>query len=169
MVSARTSPATSSRASAKLTGYQALWFARSREGSDDYSRMARQKCVMTALLTQVSPKQALTNFQEIAEASSAMIKTDVPGGALGDFAQLAMRARDQKVSTVSLVPPQVNTANPDLDKVHAMVKAAIDRAEGKAPAPTQAKKKPGKVTGGSIGSRNDGYVANETDDVAAAC
>lgn len=153
----------------KLTGYQALWFARSREGSDDYSRMARQKCVMTALLTQVSPKQALTNFQEIADASSAMIKTDVPGGALGDFAQLAMRARDQKVSTVSLVPPQVNTANPDMDKIHAMVKAAIDRAEGKAPKPAKAKKKPAKVTGGSVGSRNDGYVANETDDVAAAC
>ena len=26
----------------------------------------------------------------------------------------------------------------------------------------------GKVTGGSLGSRNDGYAANETDDVAAA-
>ncbi|HVK28432.1 MAG TPA: LCP family protein [Nocardioides sp.] len=154
----------------KLTGYQALWFARSREGSDDYSRMARQKCVMTALLTQVSPKQALTNFQEIAKASSAMIKTDVPGGALADFAQLALRARDEKVATVSLVPPQVDTAHPDLDEVHAMVRAAIDRSEGDAkPATGKKKKGSGKVTGGSLGSRNDGYVANETDDVAAAC
>lgn len=154
----------------KLTGYEALWFARSREGSDDYSRMARQKCVMTALLTQVSPKQALTNFQEIAKASSAMIKTDVPGGALDDFAQLALRARDEKVATVSLVPPQVDTAHPDLDEVHAMVRAAIDRSEGDAkPAAGRKKKDDGKVTGGSLGSRNDGYVANETDDVAAAC
>lgn len=154
----------------KLTGYEALWFARSREGSDDYSRMARQKCVMTALLTQVSPKQALTNFQEIAKASSAMIKTDVPGGALDDFAQLALRARDEKVATVSLVPPQVNTAHPDIDKVHEMVRAAIDRSEGDAkPGAGRKKKGDAKVTGGSLGSRNDGYVANETDDVAAAC
>lgn len=153
----------------KLTGYEALWFARSREGSDDYSRMARQKCVMTALLTQVSPKQALTNFQEIAKASSAMIRTDVPGGALGEFAQLALRARDEKVATVSLVPPQVDTAHPDLDKVHAMVRGAIDRSEGDAKPSAGRKKGSGKVTGGSLGSRNDGYVANETDDVAAAC
>ena len=154
----------------KLTGYEALWFARSREGSDDYSRMARQKCVMTALLTQVSPTQALTNFQEIAKASSAMIETDIPGGALGDFAKLALRARGEKVSTVSLVPPQVNTARPDLDKVRAMVRAAIDRSEGDAkPAANRKQRGNGKVTGGSLGSRNDGYTANETDDVAAAC
>ena len=154
----------------KLNGYEALWFARSREGSDDYSRMARQKCVMTALLTQISPRQALTNFQEIAQASSAMIRTDLPGGALTDFAELAMRAREEPVATVSLVPPQVDTANPDIDKVHAMVERAIDRAEGKVTAAAKKKRTPaGKVNGGSLGSRNDGYVANETDDVAAAC
>lgn len=154
----------------ELNGYEALWFARSREGSDDYSRMARQKCVMTALLTQISPRQALTNFQEIAQASSAMIRTDLPGGALTDFAELAMRAREEKVSTVSLVPPQVDTANPDIDKVHAMVERAIDRAEGKVVAGAKKKRGVGaKVNGGSLGSRNDGYVANETDDVAAAC
>lgn len=157
----------------KLNGHDALWYARSREGSDDYSRMARQKCVMTALLTQISPKQALTNFQEIAEASSAMISTDLPGGALTDFAQLALRARDQKVSTVSLVPPKVNTARPDIDLVHRMVESAIDRAEGKKKPVARKKAKSGeassKVTGGAKGSRSDGYTANETDDVAAAC
>lgn len=155
----------------KLNGHDALWYARAREGSDDYSRMARQKCVMTALLTQVSPKQALTNFQEIAEASSAMISTDIPGGALSDFVQLALRARDQKVSTVSLVPPRVNTARPDIDLVHQMVENAIDRAEGvkKAPVKKKSGKATGKVTGGAKGSRNDGYTANETDDLAAAC
>lgn len=158
-----------------LNGFEALWFARSREGSDDYSRMARQKCVMTALLTQISPRQALTNFQEIAQASSAMIQTDIPGGALTDFVELALRARTEKVSTVSLVPPQVNTAKPDVDKVRDMVASAIDRAEGKVEAGSSGKSAKsgqsgdGKVTGGSLGSRNEGYTANDTDDVAAAC
>ena len=156
----------------KLDGHDALWFARAREGSDDYSRMARQKCVLSAMLTQVSPQKALVNFQEIAKASSAMIKTDIPGGALDDFVQLGLRARNEKVSSVSLVPPQINTANPDIAKVRRMIADAIAHAEGKKPAAKAHKKKPAgeqKVTGGSLGSRNDGYAANQSDDVAAAC
>ena len=47
------------------------------------------------------------------------------GASLTDFAELAMRAREEPVATVSLVPPQVDTANPDIDKVHAMVERAI--------------------------------------------
>ncbi|MEJ7775406.1 MAG: LCP family protein, partial [Nocardioidaceae bacterium] len=50
----------------KLDGLDTLWYARAREGSDDYSRMARQKCVMNAMLNQISPQVALRNFQEIA-------------------------------------------------------------------------------------------------------
>jgi LCP family protein required for cell wall assembly len=174
----------------KLNGHDALWYARAREGSDDYSRMARQKCVFSALVSQVSPAQALTNFQEIAKASSAMIQTNIPGGALSDFVQLALRARTQKISSVSLVPPRIDTADPDIDLVHQMIRTAIDRAEGdlkaakKGKAPTQGDQpkggdagkateqpaqQPGTVTGGSLGSRNQGYQANETDDVAAAC
>lgn len=167
----------------KLNGHDALWYARAREGSDDYSRMARQKCVFSALVSQVSPAQALTNFQEIAQASSAMIQTDIPGGALSDFVQLALRARTQKISSVSLVPPKVDTAHPDIDVVQQMIAGAIDRAEGhgpkKAAKPTQTAESSAQetgtsgqsstVTGGSLGSRNSGYTANETDDVAAAC
>ena len=39
----------------KLTGFETQWYARAREGSDDYSRMARQKCVMGAMLDQLDP------------------------------------------------------------------------------------------------------------------
>ena len=55
----------------KLNGFDTLWFARSRDSSDDYSRMARQKCVMNAMLHQVSPQTVLTHFEKIAKASSA--------------------------------------------------------------------------------------------------
>ena len=154
----------------RLNGHDTLWYARSREGSDDYSRMARQKCVLSAMLTQVSPRTALTNFQEIARASSAMLRTNIPSGALNDFAELALRSREQQISTVSLVPPRINTADPDIDLVHQMVDRAVDKAEGRAPARRKAAPKaPAKVTGGSIGSRRDGYAANESEDLAAAC
>ncbi len=52
-----------------LTGYQALWFARSRADSSDYDRVLRQKCVMRAMLNQFDPITVLTRFNSIAAAS----------------------------------------------------------------------------------------------------
>lgn len=155
-----------------LNGMRTLWFARAREGSDDYSRMARQKCVMNAMLQQVSPQSAVRNFEKIAKASSAMISTDVPRSELDRFVQLALKAKNQKISTVSLVPPLVNTGDPDIDVVQTAVQEAIDRSEGDAPATTKkARKKArsGPVTGGSLGSLQDGYAANQSDDLGASC
>jgi polyisoprenyl-teichoic acid--peptidoglycan teichoic acid transferase len=164
----------------KLNGFHTLWFARARDGSDDYSRMARQKCVMTAMLQQVSPQTMLRNFSNIAQASSDMVSTNIPAGEVGEFVDLALKAKAQPVSTLSLVPPLVNTGNPDIPVVQDKVAEAIDRSEGdfeaEAPAPSKAEKpkrdkpKPAPVvTGGSVGSLSQGYVANQTEDVAAAC
>ena len=116
-----------------LNGMDTLWFARARHDSDDYSRMARQKCVMSAMLQQVSPQVALRNFEKIAGASSAMVSTNVPRGEVDRFVDLALKAKSQKIASLSLVPPMVNTANPDIDLVHAKVAAAIAKAEGRTP------------------------------------
>jgi hypothetical protein len=156
----------------KLDGHDTLWFARARDDSDDYSRMARQKCVMNAMLQQISPQTAVRNFANIAEASSAMVSTNIPSGEFARFTSLALKARSQKVSTLSLVPPMINTADPDIKLIKSKVAAAIDRAEGAAPAPAPGKPKPRQnqpVTGGSLGSMSEGYVANEADDLGAAC
>jgi LCP family protein required for cell wall assembly len=117
----------------KLDGHDVLWFSRAREGSDDYSRMARQKCVMGAMLRQISPQTAVKNFEAIATASSAMISTNIPPGEVDRFISLALQARSQKISTVSLVPPMVITAHPDVPTIKKMVSAAIARAEGRTP------------------------------------
>jgi anionic cell wall polymer biosynthesis LytR-Cps2A-Psr (LCP) family protein len=95
--------------------------------------MARQKCVMSAMLQQVSPQVALRNFEKIAGASSAMVSTNVPRGEVDRFVDLALKAKSQKIATLSLVPPMVNTADPDIEEVHAKVAAAIAKAEGRAP------------------------------------
>ena len=153
----------------KLNGHDTLWFARAREGSDDYSRMARQKCVMSAMLNQIDPKTMVTNFQQIAKATSGMVQTNLPAGELGRFMQLAMEAKSQKVSTVSFVPPMINTAHPDIALVKKTVKDAIDRAEGTAGKPGKAKKKHTTMTGASLGTRDSGYTANDSEDLGAAC
>lgn len=183
-----------------LDGHDTLWFARARDDSDDYSRMARQKCVMNAMLQQLSPQTVLTNFQDIATASSELMSTDVPASEVDTFLQLALRAKSQKIATLSLVPPMINTAHPDIALVHSKVAdavaadtgtasasaepAAAASADSSAPAGSaeaaKAAKKaakqaakaaaaPTSVTGGSLGSMKDGYVANESSDLGAAC
>ena len=101
----------------KLNGDDTLWFARSRMAADDYSRMARQKCVMNAMLQQLSPKQVVLKFGDIAKASTAMVKTDIPASELDRFMELALQARGQAVRTVSFVPPMIETYRPDIDKI----------------------------------------------------
>jgi LCP family protein required for cell wall assembly len=121
-----------------LNGMDTLWFARARYDSDDYSRMARQKCVMSAMLQQVSPQTAVTNFQKIAKASSAMVSTDIPRSEVDRFVDLALKAKSQKIATLSLVPPMINTANPDIALVQQKVAAAIAKAEGQEPETAEA-------------------------------
>jgi LCP family protein required for cell wall assembly len=154
----------------RLNGFETLWYARARDGSDDYSRMARQKCVMNAMLQQVDPQTVVRNFGKIAKAGKAMFKTNLPDDQVGDFAQLALKAKDQKISTLSLVPPMIDTGDPDLDLVREKVQQAIDKAEGNGGRPGTPKRKASTpTTGGSLGSLKDGYVANQAEDLASAC
>jgi LCP family protein required for cell wall assembly len=160
----------------RLNGFQTLWFARSRESADDYSRMARQKCVMNAMLQQLSPTTVVRNFESIADASEKLVDTDLPASELGRFAELAMKARSQPVRTVSFVPPAVSTSHPDVPKIQAMVRTALDRAEGtEAPKKAATQKKKGfsrttrETVGGSVGSLHDGYAANDSTDLSSAC
>ncbi len=153
----------------KLDGMDTLWYARARYDSDDYSRMARQKCVMSAMLHQVSPQTVLRNFQAIAKAGTSMVSTSIPHGEVGKFMDLALKAKNQKITTVSLVPPAIVTSDPDISKVQQMVKNGIDRSEGAAAQLGHKKHQPQTTQGGAIGNMSDGYAANQSDDLAATC
>jgi len=165
----------------KLDGFETLWYARAREGSDDYSRMARQKCVMNAMLQQVSPQSALTNFESIASASKSLVSTDIPTSEVDRFLDLGLKAKGEKISTLSLVPPMIDTADPDLPLVRRKVAQAIAASEGTTPTGGATKAggsgRPGGAgggadevtTGGSVGSLSQGYAANQAEDLDAAC
>ena len=115
----------------KLTGDQTLWYSRSRVQNDDWSRMGRQKCVMNDMLHQLSPKTVLLNFSKLAGSGKTLLTTSIPQQDLDVFLDLALKAKTQKVSTVSLVPPVIYTGNPDFKKVRRLVDRAIAKAEGK--------------------------------------
>lgn len=143
----------------RLNGNQTLWYARSRVQSDDYTRMGRQKCLMAAMLQQLTPTTVVTNAVGIANSSKELLTGNMPRTELGQFAELALKARKEKIITVSLVPPQVNTINPDYVAIHAMVDEAIEKSERttSSPSPTATKKDDSQ------------RWANNADDLAAVC
>ncbi|MEG9226661.1 LCP family protein [Aeromicrobium sp. Sec7.5] len=114
----------------ELSGEEALWYARSRKADNDFARMGRQKCVMNAMLSQLSPQKVLLNVQDIAESSASLLSTDIPASELDQFAGLALEARKNPISTVSIVPPAIDTTDPDFDVVRQLVNDAITIAEG---------------------------------------
>ena len=159
-----------------LDGFHTLWFARSRRTSDDYSRMARQKCVMSAMLNQLSPRDVLTRFQDIATASKEIVTTDVPADQLGTLLDLANKARRLPVASVSFVPPTIETYDPDFDKIRSMVQAGIDRSERADEAPQAGSGAAGSGAAGHDRSRADAGgtshgpdAANDTEALADAC
>ena len=112
-----------------LDGYHALWYARSRQGSTNYERMARQRCVMTAMAEQLDPQTVLLRFQKIAGATSGLIRTDLPQSELGRFADLAMKTRTHKIRGVNFVPPLIKPWDYDADVVTSTVQNTIRASE----------------------------------------
>jgi LCP family protein required for cell wall assembly len=168
-----------------LDGYHALWFARSRAGATDYERMTRQKCVMTAMLNQLSPQTVLVKFQGIAKASKKVVNTDIPASDLGTFTDLALDSKKLPVSSFSAVPPLIKTGNPDFELIRTKVAEAIGKSEaldkssddgdGKktntpsststttTKKPSSTSTKPGKT------SSTPSKPGNDVDDVASIC
>jgi hypothetical protein len=152
----------------RLDGFHALWYARSRHGSSDYERMARQRCVMNAMLGQLDPSTVLRRFQRIAEAGKQVVSTDIPAGELSTFLTLATKARGQKVTSVQFVPPLITPAHPDFGVVRTRVRSAIAAAERPpAPKPSAA----AKSGGGPAAQPSPGPTPSDAggDDVGSVC
>ncbi|WP_338570115.1 LCP family protein [Arachnia propionica] len=110
-----------------LDGYNAMWYARSRFDSDDYDRMARQSCLVNAVIKQADPLTMLTRYEGIAQASSDMVMTDIPQEVLALVAQLAVKVKDASVSRLAFVDGQNGfvSANPDFTLTRTRVHDAI--------------------------------------------
>lgn len=109
-----------------LDGYHALWYARSRHGTSDYDRMARQRQIQEAVLAQFNPGNVLSKFQEIAAAGSQVVKTDIPQSMLGYFVDLAGKTRALPITDVPLVPDNdVDPEEPDYDYIRQLVQQAV--------------------------------------------
>jgi hypothetical protein len=101
--------------------------------------------------------------QEIARASAQMLSTDIPHQELDTFVGLALKARKEPITTVSFVPPMIDTYDPDYDLIGEKVDAAIARAE------STAKPSNGGKTPGAALSNRAVKAANHSDDLQSTC
>ncbi|GGF00742.1 LCP family protein [Mycetocola zhadangensis] len=110
-----------------LNGYYAQWYARSRHSTSDFDRMERQRELQTAILQQFTPANVLTKFQAIAQAGTQVVKTDVPQDMLGYFTNLAMKSKEQPITSVELTPANsIDQDDPDFEAIRALIRADLD-------------------------------------------
>jgi LCP family protein required for cell wall assembly len=107
-----------------LNGDQALWFARSRWSTNDYDRISRQQCLITALADQVDAGTLLTRFPKIAKALGGNILLSIPSKELAPWAKLANRVQSGKITRISGVMPG-GTADPDFAEIRRRVSEAV--------------------------------------------
>ena len=111
----------------RMNGYQALWYARSRAADDDYNRMSRQRCVVQAVVGQVSATAMLAKYAEIARIARENVYTDIPAANLAAFVELVERIQKSgKFVSVGIDPSHgINPAHPDYAQIRALVRKAI--------------------------------------------
>jgi LCP family protein required for cell wall assembly len=120
-----------------LNGADAEWYVRSRRDGTDYDRMARQRCLIGALVQQASPLTVLRHFQELASATTKLAETDIPRSGLPDLVTLGEKIHDgASMRSLAFVPPLISTANPDYAKIRRLARAAITQPATPPPAPT---------------------------------
>jgi LCP family protein required for cell wall assembly len=144
-----------------LEGYEALWFARSREGSDDYERMARQRCVMGAIIDEADPATMLTRYESLAAATKDIVRTDIPADLFPAFAELGLNVKNRSIETLSLdnkffASFDSSTSNPDYDTVHQLVQDALAAPPTPTPAPSESAPPATETAAGGTGDATPG-------------
>lgn len=71
-----------------LDGRTALAYARTRVDSGDYSRMARQRCIIGAMAREADVETLVLNYPLIARSIQDAVRTNVPLGEIPDLIEL---------------------------------------------------------------------------------
>ena len=151
----------------RLDGYNALWYARSRAGSDDFSRMRRQRCVTAAILDQANPTELLRNYPSLARVVKDNVSVDIPQSELPAWAELVGTVQESgSIRSLPITNKVVDVGRPDFAKIRALVQSAI------APRPastTPAAPAPSTTTPTPSPSTSPSEPTDQVEDIAATC
>ncbi len=115
-----------------LTGLESLAYVRWRQGSSDYNRMRRQRCLIKAAATQADPVTLIRAFPKLVDLIKESVITDIPLTFLPDLIKITGTIDFDNVATVGFVPPTYNSGRtprkypiPDVEKIRAKVRQVL--------------------------------------------
>ena len=116
----------------RFYGREALAYVRSRKDSSDYTRMARQRCFLSAMADQLDPVRAIRNFGSLAKTIETNVRTDIPLNRLPSLVRLVSAVDARETLTVTFgfdyFFGRQKTGNypvPKLGRIQATVRQAI--------------------------------------------
>lgn len=109
-----------------LDGFHALWYARSREGSNDFNRMCRQQRIVRAVAEEADPTTLALSIPGLVTATEENIQTDIPVANLDAFVDLALRVKDGGFTSYPITQDVTSSADPDWEYLEQWVEASIE-------------------------------------------
>jgi LCP family protein required for cell wall assembly len=116
----------------RFYGREALAYVRSRKDSSDYTRMARQRCFLSAMADQLDPVHVLRNFGSLAKTIETNVHTDIPLNRLPSLVRLVSGLDPKQTLTVTFGPEyffgrrkQDRHPVPNLHRIQTTVRQAI--------------------------------------------
>jgi LCP family protein required for cell wall assembly len=119
-----------------MTGAQALIYARSRHGSNDFDRGARQQRVLLSLKEQTNIANILPRIDQLTVALASAVHTDIPPDQLPAMLALAEKVDTKQLRSFVFAPPYYGTERlhgdprgyviePNVARIRAAVKTAF--------------------------------------------
>ena len=95
-----------------MTGAQALVYARSRHGSDDFDRGARQQRVISSMREQADVATIIPRIPQLIDALKSTVQTDIPQSELAKLAGLASTVDTKNIRSYVFSYPRYGTQTP---------------------------------------------------------
>lgn len=109
-----------------MDGDTAQWYARSRYTTSDFDRMRRQRELQQAILAQMTPSNVIDRFSEIVSAGEVLVDTDIPADLVPFLGEMALKAKEQPVSTLELTPEGgIDEYEPDFAYIRELVQTTL--------------------------------------------
>ncbi len=96
-----------------MSGTEALAYVRIRYGTSDYDRMARQRCLITALADQIDAASLVRGLPGLLTAVEENVRTDIPIESLPELIRLAGVVDAAGAIQIGFDPPDWNSGRVD--------------------------------------------------------
>jgi polyisoprenyl-teichoic acid--peptidoglycan teichoic acid transferase len=135
-----------------LDGDQALMYARSREGDDDFGRAERQQRLLLAIFDKAASFDSVVRLPSLVRTAWEMVDTDIPPHRLLSLANLARGMDRSDINTLVLAPPRYAVPFTSesgaylLEPNHQEIREGVARATGQEAASTTSGSAQGQVS-----------------------